>query len=111
MLGESHNLVLCDCIFHMRTVRLGRMCYFDDLDCKNNLTWGFICAQVCDPNMDDFFCWPMSPHKEVTTLCGTLVALFDQKHFLAEKKCAQDGLLLYPKPKQTVDLILIRVAT
>ena len=45
----------------------------------------YTAAPDCDPNMDKIIFWPMSMHKELNSLCITLVAFFDPKHFLVEK--------------------------
>ena len=76
-------------------MKLGGTGYLDNWDCEIrnccflcmifvylvNVAWGFSPAQVCDPNMDNNFFFAMVVHKRKKSLCITMVAFFDRKHF------------------------------
>ena len=65
------------CILFARPLKLGQCDFLVFFSYLVNLTRGFSPAQACDPNMDDF-CPQTSVHKELNSLCITLVTFLIQ---------------------------------
>ena len=72
-------------ILFTRPLKLKQCDFLGGFQLPSKFNMGFICTHLCEPNVDEIFFWPMSPHEELNCLCGTLVAFFDLKHFLVEK--------------------------
>jgi hypothetical protein len=93
-------------------VRMGR---FDNWECEKrnsgsfcvifdylvDLAWRIHGAPDCDPNMDEIFFPAMSMHKELNSLCITLVTCFDPKHFLVETTAPRADYWLRPNRQYT----------
>ena len=63
-----------------RPLKLKQCDFLGGFQLPSKFNMGFICTHLCEPNVDEIFFWPMSPHEELNYLCGTLVDCFDPKH-------------------------------
>ena len=92
------------------SVKPVRMGHFDNWECEKrkhgffwvifvylvNLAWRIHGAQASDPNMDEINFPLGTMHKELNSLCITLVTCFDPKHFLVETSVPRADYWLTP---------------